>query len=223
MERIPIDEEFLYNLMPRLDEKLISAMQVNVDYHFTDGFETKMATLIKRNRQKRKYGIPVTTSRRVAAILVIVLIGMFTLSMSVEAVREKVLDFIETKHDTHIEKIYFMNEKESEEFLPLWPTYIPEGYKLVAEELLEDYHFMVYEFEEGNIIVCQEQIVDGMVVSQDNEYVKEKEINIQGVSAQIKYKENGIIRILWEKQNCMFTVSGENIDEEELIKICKSL
>lgn len=223
MERMTIDDVFLYNLMPGLDEKLTSAMQENVDYRFTDDFEKKMETLIKRGWQKRKYGIPVTTSRRVAAILIIVLIGTFALSMGVEAVREKLFDFIEIEHDTYIEKRFFVNEKESEEFLPLWPTYIPEGYDLVAEELFEDYHFLSYEFEEGNIIICQEQIVDGMVVSQDNKYVKEKEINIQGVSAQMKYKENGVIRILWEKQNCIFTVSGKKIAEEELIRICESL
>lgn len=223
MERMTIDDVFLYNLMPDLDEKLTSAMQENVDYQFTDNFEKKMGILIKRSRQKRKYGIPVTTGRRVAAILLIVLMGTFTLSIGVEAVREKIFDFIKIKHDTYTEKLYFVNEKESEEFLPLWPTYIPEGYNLVAEELLEDYLLLSYEFEEGNIIICQEQIVDGMAVSQDNEYIKEKEINIQGVSAQMKYKENGVIRILWEKHNCIFTVSGKKIAEEELIKICESL
>lgn len=225
MERMTIDDVFLYNLMPGLDEKLTSAMQENVDYQFTDDFEKKMETLIKRSRQKRKYGIPVTTSRRIAAILIIVLAGTFGISMGVEAVREKVFDFIETMREAYVEKQYFLREDLSEVFIPRYPEYIPNGYEIDVQEEYDNYLFMVYKETngEGNITICQEQIEDGMMVSEDSEYIKEGDISIQNVSAQIKYKENGITRILWEKHNCMYTVSGKWINEEELIKICESL
>ena len=94
--------------------------------NFFCGFERKMRQLIKRMLQKERYGFPVTTVRRVAAVIVVAA-GVMAASLSVEAVRDKVYEFVRTIYETFTETMYSVPEGTTGEFRPLYPAYIPEG------------------------------------------------------------------------------------------------
>lgn len=226
MQRINITDEMLCKAMKSLDEKLLNAMPEveEIDYKFSETFEQKMKKIFKREEQHRRYGLPIESWKRMVAVLAVVISGIFAVSMSVEAVREKLFDFIETMYETYVERQYFLREDMTEEFVPTYPNYIPEGYEIDGEELYDNYLFIAYKKQDdGSITICQEKIEDGMMISEDIEYMKEREINIQDASGNIKYKKNGVIRIVWEKQGCIYMVTGKGISEEELIHICESM
>lgn len=226
MEKKQITDEMLYKVMPVFEEKVLNAMQAEeeYDYQFSDKFQQKMQRLIKRERQKRKYGIPVQTWRRIAAMLAIVLAGLFATTMSVDAVREKVFDFIRTIYETYTSTHYYSQEEIVGEFKPLYPAYVPEGYELMIEKTGEEYLIISYETEEKeSIVIQQDQIYDGMEVQNDNEYIKEETCDIWGVTGSLSYKEDGVIRISWEKDGCLYMASATDLTKEELMKVCESL
>ena len=98
MDRIQVTDELLYRYMPGLEEKLLDTYptEQEIVHEFTAEFYERMQKLLKRARQKEKYGVPVTTWRRVAAVLSIVTISSLTVSLSVEAVRQKLYDVVQT-------------------------------------------------------------------------------------------------------------------------------
>lgn len=228
MGKIQINDEFLYQCMPELEEKLLNVLpeEDEIDYQFSERFQKKMRVLLKRAAQKEKYGIPVSTVRRIAAAILIALTATLTVSMSVEAVREKVLEFIRTVYETYTATVYYYEEEVVGVFQPFYPEYLPDGYELTTEEKGENYLILEYKsetIENGSLLIWMEQIQDAMEVSEDNEYDKIENCTIQGNKAMICYKETDKIRIVWEDDGCRYLVSGVQLTKEELIKISESL
>lgn len=231
MSKIQVDDEFLYRHMPKLEEKLMKAYPEDVEFthEFSAGFEKRMEKLLTRIRQKERYGIPIRTGARIAAAIALILAGSVVVSvntdaLSLERIREKLYEYTQVIHKKETEKRYYAPEEKVGEFVPLYPSYIPEEYELVIED--EDETFLVLSYENKRkdvLFIEQDQIVDGMVVGEDNEYVREKETDILGFTGRICYKEDGAIHIWWESENTRYLVAADNVNEKELIKVCESL
>lgn len=223
----PTDEidRLLYEHMSGVEDKLFQFVpnEEEIDYQFSEEFERKMQTMIKRERLKRKYGVPMKTWRRVAAMFIIVLSGILLPTMSVDAVREKVFSYIRNVYETHISTRYFVQE-EKEEFVPMYPKYLPEGYELVVEDVGEEYLVLGYEQEnKANITMYQQKIQDKMMAHTNNEFEDQESCTVQEEHAIIGYKDDGTISVLWDKGQCRYTVTVTNLTKEEAIKIAESL
>lgn len=227
MDKIQVTDEMLYRYMPGLEEKLLNALpeEEEIRVKFTEEFNQRMEVLMRRAKQKERYGIPVTTWRRMAAALAVIIAGSMAATMSVEANREKLYEFIRKVYETYAETHYSSEGDKVGKFVPLYPKYIPEGYELVIKEEYDDILFLSYENKDGvhSITIRQDQVINGMVVADDNEYIKEEPCIVRDQKGRICYKENGIIRVLWETSNTLHVVSGKDISKEELLKVCESL
>lgn len=231
MSKIVVDDDFLYRHMPALEEKIMRAYpkEEELAYEFSEEFERKMKKLMKRAAQKEKYGLPVSTGKRIAAAIAVGLIGIMAVSVNTKAlnmefIRTKLYEFTQTVYDTYIERRYTAPEDQVGEFVPLYPEYIPEGYELAIEEADDTSLFISYENKEGTgFAISQEQIQDGMSVSDDNEYIREEETEILGYQAKVSYKDDGRIHIRWKSDDTLYLVMTNSITEEELIKVCESL
>lgn len=226
MGKIQVTDEFLYQHMPKLEEKILNEMpeEQEINVEFTEQFQDKMKVLLRKAKQKEKYGIPIARWRRAVAMLIIILVGTMTLSFSVEAVREKIFNVVRTVYETYIENRYFVEEDKISKFKPVYPQYIPEGYNLIIEDSDETFLVLSYENLDGSVLFMkQEQITDGLLISEDNEYVSKKSVIVLGNKATMYKKENGTIRVRWSSGNCEYMVSAENLNEKEMLKICNSL
>lgn len=231
MSKIVVDDDFLYRHMPALEEKIMRAYpkEEELAYEFSEEFERKMERLMKRAAQKEKYGLPVSTGKRIAAAIAIGLIGVMVLAVNTKAlnmefIRTKLYEFTQTVYDTYIERRYTAPEDKVGEFVPLYPEYIPEGYELAIEEADDTSLLLSYENkEESCLVISQEQIQDGMSVSDDNEYISESPVEILGHQGKISRKEDGQIHIRWESENTLYLVGADGLTEEELLKVCESL
>ncbi|MCI9491167.1 hypothetical protein AALC75_24465 [Lachnospiraceae bacterium 48-42] len=172
MSEFRVDGDFLYECMPALEEKVLQAYREEKEqpHEFSSGFERKMRQLIKRMLQKERYGFPVTTVRRAAAVIVVAA-GVMAASLSVEAVRDKLYEFVQTIYETYIETRYSVPEGTTGEFRPLYPAYIPEGYVPAIEDRDENSLVLSYEKEDENglqgIVIAEDEITDGLLVSDD--------------------------------------------------------
>lgn len=231
MGKIQVDDEFLYQYMPKLEEKLMKAYPDNEEFthEFSGFFEKRMEKLLTRVRQKERYGIPIKTGARIAAAIALILAGSVAVSvntdaLSLERIKEKLYEYTQVIHKKETEKRYYAPEEKVGEFVPLYPTYIPKGYELTIEDSDGTFLFLSYENPEGTgFIIDQEQVKDGMVVGEDNEYVREEEAQILGYDGRICYKEDGQVHIWWESENTLYCAGSNSFGKEELLKICESL
>lgn len=231
MGKIQVDDEFLYQHMPKLEEKLMKAYpeEEEIAHEFSEGFEKRMEKLLTRVRQKERYGIPIKTGARIAAAVALILAGSVAVSVNTDAlnlerIKEKLYEYTQVIHKKETEKKYYAPEEKVGEFVPLYPAYIPEGYELTIEDSDGTFLFLSYENSEGTgFIIDQEQVKDGMVVGEDNEYVREEKADILGYDGRICYKEDGQVHIWWESENTLYLVGSNSFGKEELLKICESL
>ena len=202
-------------------EKIILEQLEKVDkeeHIFTKEFEDKMSQLIKNERTikftrvTRKIGI---------AILIIVIAG--SLSMSVEAVRIKVIEFITEVFEkfTSISYQRYGGEQDDKIEVSYLPQYMPEGFEMIEEEqIFNDVHiiyrnelgeeilFRQIEITTNNSIVDTENTILEKILLEDREYYY--------------YENKGIKNIIWIQGEYQISISSE-IDKDELIKMCLSV
>lgn len=231
MGKIRVDDEFLYRHMPGLEEKLMRAYPDDSElaHEFSESFEKAMEKYLKRVRQKEKYGVPIRNGARIAAAFALIITSAVVVSfrtdaLSMERIRTKLYEYTQVVREKETEKRYYATKEKAGEFVPLYPAYIPDGYKLMIQDEDETFLFLSYERSESDgLIIDQEQVKDGMAVGEDNEYVREEKTMILGYEGRICYKENGIIHIWWESEDTLYCVGADSLDKEELLKICESL
>lgn len=231
MGKIRVDDDFLYQYMPALGEKIAQAYpeEEKLVHEFSEEFEKKMKKLIKRARYKEWYGIPISTAKRIAAMILVALIvflltAVHTKAFPMERIIEKLFSYQETVYDKETDRRFEIPEGKAGEFVPLHPTYIPEGYELVIEDGDDTFSYLSYEKSETDgFFIQQEQVLDGMIVSDDNEYIKEEKTKIHGYPGSISYKEDGQIHIRWESDSTLYWVAADQLSKDELIKICEGL
>jgi len=227
MERLDITDEMLCQVMKSLDEKILNALpdEEEVKLYFSNEFEQKMSKVLKREKQRHKYGFPIESWKRIVAMFAVMIIGLLTVTLSVDAIREKVFSCIETIYDTYTSKHFYIEEASVGGFVPMYPSYIPEGYTLAIEDVEEDGLFLSYETKDGKncILISQDLIYDHMYYTYDNEYTEEYTNQIQEVEAKIGRKSDGTIRVRWEKNGIIYLVSATNLPEDDVIKVCELL
>ena len=75
----------------------------------------------------------------------------------------------------------------------------------------------------GREIIVENYVTDGLLVSDDNEYVSESPVEILGCEGRMSRKEDGSIDVRWESKDCLFMVATDTLTEEEVLKVCNAL
>lgn len=184
-------------------------------YHkFSHEFEKKMEKLIKI--YKIKYvtlaGYKIRRSIAAAASIIIII----SASMTVEAIRLPVINFIEKIYEEFSELIF--NDKE--ENLPEKieninePEFIPNGYSKVEEINYETYYQIIYSNAEKREIIY-EQFTLNYDVTINTEGINTKEILINGATG-ITYSQNGLTTIIFSDGSYAYSISG--YEDESILK-----
>lgn len=158
--------------------------------------------------------------------------GLFTLTMSVEAVRSKVINVI-TEIYEEFTSIMFSKEDEdihiNSEFKPISPNYIPKGFKEIDKVESSIGLFIVYENDEYLQIRYSCDEISNNSIILDTEDAQVEDININGFDAKYIVKDN-IQQLLWNDNTSSYLIDMEskssdmiNNDKEELIKIAESI
>lgn len=224
-------------LNPALKEKLKEAFeiraereseryaQMNLDHiTFSPEFGTRLDKQLKRhdNFWYRRFN---TVGKRVAAIIVLVVGIMAATTFGVEALREPFLNFVAETFEKFT-KITFhqQDSNEEESFAPLEPvdpSYIPEGYTLMEENVNVMRNMKIYRNSEGNQISYSQKIKDGAQSYLDSEEGLTEKINING-NEGILITESDEIIIYFVDEHYVYNFYG-NIEKEELFKMAESI
>lgn len=186
--------------------------------------DAKMQKLIARERKFYYYWLN-TVGKRVAAIILVIVLSLTTITFSVKALREPFVRFIIETFEK-FSSIIVVNDKNEDDivvdysFEKINPTYIPNGF---MEEATSD-DAMGYQviYSSGNETIMYMQALNSEGILQANtENITYKDIEINGYAA-ISYSNKQTNTIVVSGDKYIFTVEG-TIEIEELIKISESI
>lgn len=196
------------------------------DITFSEEFERKMQKLI--DLQKKFYfNWFNTVGKRVAAIILVIILSFTTITFSVRALREPVIRFIVETFEK-FSNVMFVNDKTEQDIIvdfvleKVVPSYIPD--KFTEESIFEDESGFqtVYISNDGSQSIMVMQIVnDEAIVQTNTENVVYENILVNNYPA-IYYSNKGTNTIVISGEQYIFTVEG-TIEKEELIKIAESI
>lgn len=218
--------EILKNALIISMENELNTIPSSVDlkeYHsFSDEFDKRMKTLIKKANIKYVNIDKFRIRRSIVAASLIIIIA--TASMSVEALRLPIIKLTE-KIYTEFSEILFDNEENiavPEMIEDVYvPSYMTEGYTLIEESKdMKLMHFLVYANEKDQLIMV-DQFTLGVSMAVDTEGITTEEITIKDKSGII-YSKNGLTTIIINDNNYVHMISGYE-SREEIIKIAESL
>ena len=194
---------------------------------FSDLFEEKMQRLISRQKKGWFYLVD-TSAKRVAIIILALLISLTATTFSVKALRETAIDFIIEVYERFTRIIFVDDTAQNSEdnslalsFEPVFPDYIPDGFELSNSMDLDVLVMREYKNSKGQFFVYDQQLKDDTILSINTEEAGYENIIISGYDG-FMYKFGSETTVIFAKENSIFSVTGD-ILEDELIKICNSI
>ncbi len=209
--RIVISSEYLQ----------IPCDEESIDYTFSKSFIKKMNKLIKL--QSRGYYFLLNTAAKRAAAVLIVFLALCTVSMSVSAIRQPIVNlffeirsgfneyYVEGDTVIIIEKRYSITE-------------LPAGY--IQKDIMDTdiSRFIVYENQSGDEIEFSQIISDGAVFHIDNEHCKQETIYIDDLKIDL-YEWEWLKQVIWVEDCYVFCInfSDVNFSVEDIKKVIMSV
>lgn len=232
MKEVDITDDILYKHSDRAEKIILSQIPKDEDLNhiFSDEFELKIAKLIKKEKRKSIIKTMTQSSKRIAIVFLIILSGIVTVTMNVEAIRVKVLNVI-TEIYTEFTSFIFSTDDNDEAttFKPLEPKYITQGYSEVERFENPIGLFIVYENSEKLQIRYTADDINNNSVILDTENAIVEEIDINEYKAKYITKNN-TQQLFWNDNKILYWLDQEvsneivsELDKEELIKIAKSI
>jgi len=195
-----------------------------LEYEFSDSFNKKMDKLI--NRQKKPYYIIINTvGKRVAIIILSIIVSLSAMTMSIRALRDPVIDFVIEVYEK-FSTVFFDNKEEqtnypTEILTKYEPTAIPEGYtKSTAEDFPLSYS-LKYTDNNGDILSFMQYPINSLQINLNTENAATEYININEYTG-IYCSNKDYQMILWDNGEYAFYMSSK-ISKEELLVIAESV
>lgn len=183
----------------------------------------------KQKRIKRKSSL-IKLTKTAAIVMLIISVTFSTLVISVEAFRERVVDFLFEDKGTHMEVIPTEADENTLEMKNDVPAdgqgvfylrYIPEGYKIVETKIAGSKKIITFQDNAQITLIFTQEPWDNGRLSIDNEDIESGQLQINGKSAFWTSKNNELI-LMWSKSNYRFVLYGE-IELEEMISIAENI
>lgn len=208
---------------------------VNDDVRFAHSIDTSKTvvsekTLRRVRRQIKNYDTtPVRARtlsfrRAVAAVLVVCILS-FGLCMSIDAVREKIIDTIISWYDKFV-SVFYVSEGEYPEVIEEYkePTLIPEGTKKEVVIKTDKTYYLKYNLGDETIVSYQQMSFTEYSNDIDFEKCIVEEVDIYGNDAKI-FSYNKDLMIIWHDNEYRYLLFAYTsiIDTEHLINMAKSV
>ncbi|MGL5347725.1 MAG: DUF4367 domain-containing protein [Peptostreptococcaceae bacterium] len=229
-EKIDEIDKLLYEYCPRVEEMLLSTIpyEDDIEYEFSSKFERKMKKMIKE--QKRgPFVSNLYKGLKIASVFIVVGITVFSLSMSVEAVRTKLLEVIkEVYEEFSVYEYKGTIENISGNISDNIPKHIPNGYEVI-EQIEEDEYLLISYKNNMDYLTYNCFKINNDRVYVDTEDADITKVYINGMKADHIEKGNSQM-LIWQNNGYGYYLNVDSIDEnykrfdtDELIKIAESI
>lgn len=191
--------------------------------------EQKKYHLLIKKAVHQKYKIKhrkkfVKLLNRVAVICLVVLVGISTCILTVDAFRAEFLNLFVNPKENHAE-IEFNSSQEASK-IPDWvslPQYIPKNFYETSAIYNKDNVLVDYtNTQNNNFISFTQDRSENITAHIDTEEMQEyKNVDINGIEGIYMFKE-GYSTLTWQGSQCVFGIFSQ-LSEEEVIKIAESV
>ncbi len=217
-----VTDEWLYEKMPIVDAAMVGQLEACTpkDYVFSDKFTKRMKRLIQREKYMHVKKKLKKITQKIAVAALVMLIGAFTVTMSVEAYRVYFFHTIKTVIDGKISIYSYESDEEKISDTILKPKYIPDGYQLNEEKITDT--TSVLEYGNGkNHLIFQQMIVTNEQMIFDTNYNSMEQIRINGMIVFLYGYTDDTFWAYGEYGNSVYVLGGDTIPKEEVEKIYK--
>lgn len=215
MKHTKVTDDWLYEHMPYVDEAMIDELehQAKGNIRPSKKFERKMGRMLTKYTDN---GQNLQAWKVAAACL-----GIFlsTVGVSVYAGQTGFFETLRTALEDMT--LYSYRTKDTVGTTEMKrPGYVPEGYVLQEEYLQESSAAFIYQDDDGNQLICQQElVVDGLRLGLDSEYDWKEQIRLpDGMINVYKYK-NGSVLCYFEYRECVFMLDAVGLDYDEITHI----
>jgi hypothetical protein len=232
LSEFEITDEMLYRSCENIEDYLLNQLpdEDELNYDFSNKFKRKIKKVIKNEKRNPMFNKIYKCSRRIAAILLVTTIGLFGLTMSVEALRNQLFDVIRGVYDKFTSYVFSTTvDIDEDDFEIKLPKHLPEGFEEV--ERLEGLNEVIINYtnsDRGEIIYHYYKIIDGQT-STDTEDAKIEKVLVNNLEANYIEKDN-TNKITWHDDNYFYGLSMSsiqnsniNFNKKELIRIAESI
>ncbi len=156
-----------------------------IDFVFSERFNKRMAKLI--NSQKKAYYHLINTAAKRVAIIIVLILTMFTAAFSVKAIREPIIKFVKQIYETFV--CYSYDGDTTEKIIKEYSlTQVPDGFNS-TNITRDDYSVVIiYKNETEDTIVFSQLITEsnsGLFFDNENGSVFVETIN----GLEVEFKE----------------------------------
>lgn len=197
-------------------EELNSQPEYQPDPHEEKMIMESIDRTLQRQRWKHAWKTASRIIQKVSVFLVILLIGVCTTVITVEAIRVPFINWLLSLQEDST-TIHFSEEDHAPD---ITFGYLPEGYEAAFVSTSSAVTYYSIENEEGNVIFLMIYSLDsGLSVDTEDAVVSEHLINGTRAMGISKGDENSLV---WTKGQYSFTLTGQ-LPIEELIYITGNL
>lgn len=191
------------------------------DHVFSERFEKKMDRLI-RKEAAHPWAVSHTLARNLIAAA-IVIIMLFTLCMSVSAIRNAIFKFFREHFETY-DVVYFEMPEKAIIEQDYVITELPTGFSLKEEEKTDVYIRRNYKNSQGDFITLTQEISLSYGSVFDNERTEYDIIEIDGHGVFISSEAN-IVILAWDQDGYVFLLSlyWRNVTIEDAVMLFRSI
>ena len=187
-------------------------------YTLSPRFERQMARWL--SRQRKPYYPYVNKAWKRTLIAATVALLLFAASMSVSAIRQPVVRFMVEVYEK-CSSLFYQEKQEIGEEANYRPTYLPEGFSLISENLLDAVVILRYENAEGKSVVFRQYPLRSYELQINTEGLQYEDILI-GAEQGVFYTNKGWNNLAWNDGSYAFILIAE-IDKQDMLRIAESV
>lgn len=213
------------NTAKEADEILEKSKDVDFPEELDHWFEEYIGDSIKKDKKNKFKSRFSSTVKRAAIFLIILGLGAFVTTMSVEAYRIRFLNLITevTERYTSISIEREPDESPNNNLLGesyFYPGYIPVGYKQLDAQSYGELRAIYFENSMGDRIEFLQTELDSNL-QVDTEGAITEDISINGLKGLLVSKED-VKTLLWFTDTNSFFIMGK-LDQKEIVSMAESL
>lgn len=213
-------ENFILNQIPDEDD---------INYEYPKEFEKKINKMIKKEKRRPLLNQIHSYTKKVATVFIVFLISLFTVTMSVDALRVKFFETVKEVYEKFM--IYKLNIEDNEQLNILehkMINYLPNGFKEIERNEYDNEVVIIYSDGE-DYITFNYLLIESSNLYMDKEDAKTSKVQIGNYDVDYIEKENKS-RLVWQDENTFYDLKLDYLNKEkyldiksELIKIVKSI
>ena len=233
MDKYEITDDLLFQHCTNVENFILEQIpdEEDIDYEYPKEFEKKIKKIIKKEKMGLFLNKICLYTKKVAVVFIAFLISLFTITMSVEALRVKLFDMVKEVYEKFTKYKFKIDENDNKKvnFLEKKSiNYLPNGFEEIDRAEYDNDISVTYSDGE-DYITFNYLLIENSNLYIDTENAKINKVQINNFYADYIEKENKS-RLVWQDENILYDLKLDYTNKDkyldiksELIKIAKNI